>query len=405
VADLLVNEEDPEAAHNILDNQYLVVYERQEVIMGQRFSPTGALLQSPFEISDADGNRNPTVAYNLQTQSYIVAWEDDEGGQVDVWAISVAGTHQTAGDQFLSPPYAVTNDAKDQTDPNIACNAHDSSCLIVFEYHRTTSFNEINAERVEVAPTAITSGGGLILVGFDDFYSHESPDVVWGEGENNYLVTWVREDAGIGTIWYARIYDTDQGLSSEFMTSSAALWSSLSNDQRNPDAAYEPNSGEYLVVFDYDDTTDRDIWGVRVPGSSGVIENSDVFDIIGISSHSERDPAVAHFGGVFPSYNGASSEPKLMVAYKQYQSPSQVYQLRVYTIELVTANAVFIYDGSEIETYDAADAILDDIFLVGSWGNDRVYAFWDLKQVATNQYDVYAFGLNTEYAFLPLIIN
>ena len=404
VADLLVNEEAPEAAHNILDDEFLVVYERQGVIIGQRMSSSGELLYDPFSISDSGGNEHPSVAFNPLTQSYVVAWEDDEGGQVDIWAISVAGTHQSVGDQFFSTPYAVTNSTTDQTRPSIACNMTDSSCLIVYEYHQTSSFYEIHAARVSVGATTISSDGAMFfLIAFNDFISHEDPDVVWGDDEGNYLVTWVREDGGIGAIWYARIYDTDQGLSSEIMTSPAALWPGLSNDQLNQDAAYDPSQGEYLVVFEYDAISNKDIWGVRVPGSSGSIAVSDLMQIT-TSSDFEVRPSVAHFNGVFPTYDGASAVPKFMIAYMTYQSVGNEYRLTLRSVVL-EESAWYLYDEGVSESYDAADAYLRDSFLVGSWGNERVYVFWEVKNILQNHYDIYALGLNSELAFLPLIIK
>ena len=398
VADLLVNEEDPEAAHNILDDEYLVVYERQGVIIGQRMSALGKLLQAPFEISDSAGNKNPTVAYNLSTESYVVAWEDED----DIWAISVAGTYQDVGDQFYSPPFPVDSSSNAQMNPSIACNINDSSCLIVYEYYDPFLSFEIMAERVEVKADEISSIDDFLIV-FEDFVDHERPDVVWGEGAGSYLVTWIREDGGDESVWYARIYDTDQGLSSEILTSPDSLWPGLSNNQRNQDAAYEPNTGDYLVVFDHDSGSNADIWGVRVPGSSG---SPGVFDLIQIaySGDSETMPAVAHFGGVYPTYDGAAAPAKLMVAYKQYDSLANAYYLQLRSVVLENSG-FYLYDEGTVDTYDASDTLLEDIYLVGSWGDNHLYVIWEAKLLAANHYNIYALGLNTEYVFLPLIVK
>jgi len=404
VADLLVNEEEPEAAYNILDDEYLVVYERQGVIIGQRLSPSGELVQDAFEISDSAGNKHPSVAYNLSTQSYVVAWEDEESGDINIWARSVAGIHQTIGDQFYSPPYDVTSSTTDQTNPSIACNINESSCLVVFEYHRTASYYEIHAERVNVGVSPIVSDGDTIVIEFEDFISHENPDVVWGEAEGNFLVTWIREDAGVGDVWFARVYDTEQGnFADEFVTSSSVLYSGFSNDQRNQEAAYEPNTGEYLVVFDYDSGPNNDIWGIRVPGSSGSPVVSDLLQIA-YSSNSETRPSVAHFGGVFPTYDGAAAPPKLMIAYREYDSLADAYYLQLRSVVLENGDT-FVYDEGTVETYDGSEAFLEDSFLVGSWGDNQVFVIWEVDWDATNHYDIYALGLNSESVYLPFIIN
>ena len=400
VADLLVNEEDPEAAHNILDDEYLVVYERQGVIIGQRMSASGELLELPFEISDSGGNKTPTVAYNESSDSYVVVWEDED----DLWAISVAGTYQEVGDQFYSPPYPIKTSANAQRNPSIACNMYDSSCLIVFEYHDPFSSIEIMAERVDVENDKISYIKGF-QVESEDFVDHERPDVVWGERDDNYLVTWIREDGGDESIWYARIYDTDQGLSSEILTSPASLWPGLSNNQRNQDAAYDPNTGDYLVVFDHFSGSSTDIWGVRVPGDSG---SPGVFDLLQIaySDDPESMPAVAHVGGVFPKFNGASAVSKLMVSYKQYNSGGNAYTLQLKSIDLEN-NAWFLYDEGTVKIYDAGEANIYDSFLVGSWGSNRVFLFWEVKWDPSNKnnYDIFALGLNQAYVYLPLIVK
>jgi hypothetical protein len=413
VADSFYLEENPGIAHNIRDNEYLIVYEEEGEIIGVRMRPDGAIYGTQLTISGGGGgSKNPEVSYNHYTKTYVVVWQyEDTTGDIGIRGRTILGTHQNTGGQFDTFPTVVQDSAEDESHPDIACNALDSTCLVVYEYHYSATDHDIYAQRMAVGSGSFSQDqAGFVIqnLGVNEYH----PVVAWGEPEDNFLVTWVVDDTseGINRIYFAHIFETHQGggSTSEFETLPAAListGSSYSRDQSNQDIAYSPAHREYLIVFEFNATLlgiDIDIYGQRIPGASSFI-SGDPFWIGGLANP-ESNPSVAHIGGRYPTHNFATHPEVFMVAYVTYDPTDDTEKL---FLQNVRAGSSDVIDFPTL--VDEAPGIYEeihDVALAGSWMSNPIFAVWEFKTIGPpDDFNLYANGYWPFAAFIPIVVN
>ncbi len=415
IADTFYYEEDPDAAHNIRDDEYLIVYEQEGEIKGQRMLPDGSLYGGQMTLSGGSGgSKYPAVSYNHFTKTFLVVWQhEDPTGDIGIRGRTVFGAHQSSGGQFDTTVQQIQDSTEDESHPDVACNSLDSTCLVVYEYHYSSSDHDIFGQRMAMAAGSLTTDGvGFTIQNLSD--NEHNPVVVWGEGEDNFLVTWTRDDAseGYSRIFFAHVFDTHQGgggPSSEFNTLPTAMIpaaSPYSREQYGQDAAYSPAHGEYLVAFVYDATvvgTNFDIFGQYIPGAT----NSFPVDVFWIGGYTnpEYDPSVTHIGGAYPTHNFAAHPEIFMVSFTSFDPTNNTEKLYIQNVQ-EGANDLIGFETLAAKS-PTGDETIEDHIVVGSWTSRPVFLIWETHFTGgiPFDYDLYANRFWPFGIFLPQIVR
>ncbi len=323
----------PAVAYNSTDNQYLVVWSGSDDVVGeyeiwgQRVNAaTGSQLGVDFQISfmgpadDPDYDaEDPDVAYNSQTNEYLVVWSADHyaDGDFEIWGRRVnASTGDLLGSMArvsvmgpgVDPDY-------DATDPAVVYNSTDNQYLVVWEGDDDTAplvNNELEiwarrlsatAEMIDTDIRRMSDMGGS----GDANYDARDPDVAYNSTDNQYLIVWEGDDTATGLvndefeIWGQRLYATLDGVgSNDFRISDMGGSGNADLDALDPAVAYNPINNQYLVVWEGDDYTaeEYDIYGQRLTATGGGVGSNDfVVSNPGSGPNADYDalnPAVAY---------------------------------------------------------------------------------------------------------------
>ncbi len=281
----------PAIAYNSVDGEYLAVWQDKRAgnldIWGQRLNLDGALLGSSFAICTNAGDQLfPTVAYNLDTNQYLVVWEDrradadiygqrvNANGSLDGAEIPIAGAGTTA-----------------RSRPRVAFNPISGEYLVVYAYEVSASDHDIRGRRVPAVGNPSTAEITGIATGATD---QNYPDVACRSmepGGGGYLVVWRETDGAQRDIKGRRLNQEGGSIGGlDICTEASSQWS--------PAVAYSPDDDRYLVVWpdDRDSATQgRNVYGRQVSGSGTL------YDEIAISTASSDQAAVAVTYGSGPA--------------------------------------------------------------------------------------------------------
>jgi hypothetical protein len=142
-----------------------------------------------------DPRRNPDVAYNRSRNEFLVAWEQESGGQWDVFARRVTGS----GVPLFPAPITIDSSANDQRNPAVAAiptAPNYGSYLVVYDREFSSSERDIYARKVNGDGTT-----GLITpisIPHEDEYA---PVIAGDETSQRYLAAWRREDYASPQSW------------------------------------------------------------------------------------------------------------------------------------------------------------------------------------------------------------
>jgi len=267
-----------DAVYNPMANEYLVVwrgdgetaFDGDFEIYGRRVSPDGTLLGERITISQmrpsssgAYTGFSPAVAYNAIDNEYLVVWTGDQsmlGGVVD-------GEYEIWGQRLDG-----------------------------------TTGVEIGANDFRISDMGGTG---------DPAYGAALPAVVHNSIDNEYLVVWSGDD-DVGGLVAQEMEIFGQRLdasgveigANDFRISDMGCTGDPAYDARSPAAAYNPVTGQYLVVWSGDDSegglvdNEREIFGQRLDPSGVELGENDfrISDMggSGDSSYSAFAPAVAY---------------------------------------------------------------------------------------------------------------
>jgi hypothetical protein len=260
--------------------EWLVVYQRNvsgdDQIRGKRVAADGTPTGDVVQICNDSGDQlYPDVAYNAYgNDQWLVVWEDHRAGATnyDVYGRRVDVDGNTLGDTF-----GISTAPDSQSYPAVASSSTSDGYLVVFPDFRT---NDISGQRV------LSSG---LLMGPDLTISaplgqQKQPAVAYNSTDTEFLVVWHDQRAGNWDIWGQRV-DLDGTL----LGGSFAICSNTS-PQLYPDVAYDLDTNQYLVVWE-DRRADFDIYGQRM-NADGSLEGAEI-PIAGAGTTARRQPRVA----------------------------------------------------------------------------------------------------------------
>ncbi|MGC9357488.1 MAG: hypothetical protein ACP5GX_06475, partial [Anaerolineae bacterium] len=339
----LDHQRQPSVAYNSTDTEYLVVWHDQRAgnfdIYAQRVDLDGSALSPGFAIcTGANAQLYPDVAYNLDTNQYLVVWEDrrtdadiygqrvNADGSLDGAEIPIAGAGGTArrrpkvafnpisGEYLVAYVYEVENNniqarrvpatgnpdtaviniatgTTDQNYPDVACRTMEpggGGYLVVW---RDTE----GAQR-DIKGQRLGQTGGLLEGTLDiciEGSSQWSPAVAYNPDNDRYLVIWPddRDDATQGRNIYGRQVGGAGLLYDEFVISTA------SGNQAPAAVTYGSGSESYVVVWEDTRNTTTDLYGQRVSGNGDLeITEADTNDLLYSGSGEQQAPALAWAG-------------------------------------------------------------------------------------------------------------
>ncbi len=261
-------------AYNSSANEYLALWQESQTgsepdLYTRRVLPDGTIVDSLLEISLAGGDQsNPTLAYNSQTNEYLVVWEDTRNGPPsDLYGQRLNGDGSLIGDSFIIASAAIT---RGHRAPALAYNSSDNNYLLVWNSYLT----DIEADELVygqiLAATGTVSGTAEIIS--DAGSEQANPTLAYDSSNNRFLVAW-QDGRGSSFDVYARLVGANgQPLGSELLIEDHG------NDQFVPKVAYTP--GQYLVAWRHHVDTDTfRVRGQRLT-AAGALEGT-IFNITG----------------------------------------------------------------------------------------------------------------------------
>jgi len=208
-------------------------------IYGQRVAWTGSLLWYEFGISAQPQNQDlPDVAFNADTQEYMVVWRDTHTGDI-------LGQRLSARGQPLEEPQVI-DDEGSHGNPTVAT---DGSFWVVS--YRDLALNEIESSIL------YDFGGVVTRWTIPDTAGSGYHKLVYSGPGNPYLRLWEHSDI------YGAIHDTWGLIAGPFVVSAGTVAMS------DPNAAWDPEHGRFLAVWDEYVGPDFGVWGRVVTTQGG----------------------------------------------------------------------------------------------------------------------------------------
>jgi hypothetical protein len=284
--------------YDLLGNIYAAVYSNEGVY---QTTHTVAECRDP-----AIGFSNPSVAYEASSGWFLVAYETFESipANIRVNAVSpITGA---------KPSWEWLTTTADWN-PSVACNPDNGSCLVVYETDWKTMIKGVH---YYLDSTGIIGNSGTPF-DLTDVNNVWFPNVAWGKGTGNYLVTYNWTD-GFGEDFpmFTHVHDVpisgNQWLhGNEYLIIPGSLGP---YGKYNYGVTYDPCTQYYVATFHYDWWglgTNYNLWAVAVHGQ--LPSTADPFPVA-------YSPANERFGAInFVTDDhltpACSSMDKLVIAY------------------------------------------------------------------------------------------
>ncbi len=291
----------PDVFYNPVHGGYLLLWHHRQpgrfAIKGRRISASGDPLGALFDIPSPNEGQQwiPGCAHNGAENEFLVAWEDMTTS--DILAQRIGGDGTALGGTITIAAWPESQWAP----PLVAFNSAQHEYLVVWD-----ALADADIYGQIVAADGTLRGQNLIisLAPGKQFAS----DAAYGQSSNEYLIVWTDERAipKRGSDIYAQRLSAD-GLviDGELIVSGASEW------QRDCRAAYDPEHGEYLMVW-WDGRSPEmanDIYGQRLSLAGAPLGPS-----LAISSapNDQRQPALAFAG----------SSDQMLIAWQDWKADS-----------------------------------------------------------------------------------
>ncbi len=285
---LTSSDQNPDVAYNSTNNEYLIVWRGTHSsygveIWGRRLDAAtlAELDATQFRISTMDGSGvHPSVAHNVTDNEYLVVWRGSMTGhggsevygqRLDAATGTEVGTDIRLSQMGPEGDNSYNVGAAAYGDPNVAYNSTDNNYLVVWDADDDTG-SLVDGE-FEIYGQLVSAAGAEI--GTDDLrlsdmstdgshYDAKTPDVAYNSRHNEYLVVWDGYDdsppappeaTGGTEIWGQRVAGATGAEvgTNDFNISDIGVSGEWFRYAEYPDVAYDPDKDRYLVVFRADD--------------------------------------------------------------------------------------------------------------------------------------------------------
>ena len=246
---------------------------------------TNSYLNAELQISNPTSPEcdryKPAIAYNWQHDEYLIVWHNAwPGGNSDIYARRVSGDGQ------LLSWFAVSAGSNDRLQPSVAYNADTDEYLVVWMYNASGDGTTYDIWGRTVAWNGAYQDPEFQIITFTN-RTFWTPHVVWNGLHNEYLVVWNAYNATTfqPTDIAHAILDKDGNKVYGTIISSVDM-------PHYSDVTYNIATDEYLVVWRYLNGANGNIRAARVSATDGVIVNPPGVFVISSASDDEQYPAV-----------------------------------------------------------------------------------------------------------------
>jgi hypothetical protein len=363
----------PSVAYNLQGNEYLVVWQGYDRvtgvnIYGQRLSASGSPVGGAFAISEAAGAQVvPSVAYDASAGQYWVVWTDARAGQdMDIYARRLSATGTWLGSEIvvnMGSPVAFAG--------RVACGG--GYCAITWASQPGDGNSHILIRGFN--PDGSASTPPLLLSPVSG--SGTEPDVCYNPEDGHFLTVWAQLQGGTG-------YDVKAFRLSKELYNLGQTTIFAPGDQWVPRVAYSGAADRYLIVWqDNRSGQSWDIYGQFV-GRNG----------------STLGAALPLFAGTFadrkPSVAGHDGASQFMIVFERDPDGSDNPQIYASTI---TGSGTVSSAFAVRHWYNAREA---PAIAHGSGTDDYMVAWTDIG-LATQE-DIQAQRVRSDHTLLGELI-
>jgi len=308
------DDESPAVAYNPAANQYLVAWAREWSIYGQIVAADGTkagpafLIQGPGAISDC---HSPAVAYNSDADEYLVVWTDWRDfatRREDIYGRRVAADGTPVGaDSRIGGAEAAARD----TQPAVAYNPDRGEYFVVWQDGRSYNDRKEDIYGRRVAADGTPRGKDRRISGPRATAEEWFPAVAYNPASGQYLVVWQdwRKAATRGwDVYGRRLAGTGAPAAPDFRISGLGARA----DDVHPSLALNSGDDSYLVVWaDWRLGAARgaDVFGKALPATGAAIGSD--FRISGPKATADENWPVA-------AYNAEADE--FLVVWEDYRN-------------------------------------------------------------------------------------
>ena len=319
---------------------------------------SGSPIGSSFLIADQPiDTARPAVAYNSQRQEYLVVWWNDRAGCDDIY-----GQRVSKGGALLGPHFSIAAGCPgERSVPDVAYNSQANEYLVVWQLYSTPTYSVLGQR---VSATGGLTGGTVHISDGTSILGYYSPAIAYASTENKYLVVFEIYD------YTPKLY----GIEAQALNSDGSAWGGyfivggfwVTNLlSMKPDLAYNQMRNEFLVVWQQDAATLRDIAGRRVKMAGGAATLGADFWIYQDASGDDLNPAVA----AVPR----PPDGQYLVVWEHYTTSGDVWAQRVAGEGTLEGTAFSVYSSTG---YDSSPAVAgnerDQQYLV-TWSSELGY--------------------------------
>ncbi len=277
-------ERQPAVAYDAHHGVYLVVWAQQLSlaqeeywdIYGRRVGGDGTLLGSALALCTASGDQTaPAVAYNAQTGSFLVTWQDARAGDAaDVYARAVEGGSGDLGEEFL-----VYAGEEYQYVPAVAANGAEGEYLVVWQEGEG---GDIYGQRTVTEST--TGEAFTVTVASGD---QQAPALAYDPAGGAYLVVWAHDNGSDDDVHGRRVGSEGNLLGSEITVASGAV------EQRYPAVAANGAGGGWTVAWE-EGATNSDLHARHLAGPGEALGEEET---LSAAANAQERPALSYDSG------------------------------------------------------------------------------------------------------------
>jgi hypothetical protein len=311
----------PAIAFNRHTNEYLVTWQNQPdadsstwYIFGRKTNEIGSPAGSPFAVSESDAFAHvaPDVAYHDGNQEYIVVWEYVETeADHDISARRLSSSGSVIGEEV-----SISSLSNKEREPVIEANTSNDEYLVVWSQQigsDETGWGQITARRLN-ATGAPTGASISIGIGFND---QRQPALAYDSQRNRFLIVWQEQSASGDFDIMGQLIDG----SGDLIGSAIEIVGDVA-DQLVPQVAYNPDTQQYLVVWEDHRRDGEGAWDIKGHrlNSDGVLVGA-LLSITDSSLHHRLNPDVTYKSG---------AKEYMVVWENEFQSSDHdIYQRRI----------------------------------------------------------------------------
>ena len=257
-------------------NEFLVAWDRDEVVYTRRLAADGTPLTGEVPISGIhDDIESESIAWNSRAGEYLVAWKSDGGAATDrMYGRRVSGSGVAIDASEFEVAGGDTITANDAT--GLAYNETSDEYLAIYRGTTPTDGYEVYAQRLRGADAARVGSPDVQISSMGSgspSFQVSPPSVVWNPVLNQYLVAWSGNDnAAAGQEVYGQLLAADgtQIGSNDFRISDMGPEGDSAYGANRPRLLYNPNADEYFVSWHGEDNEgglvdgEQEVFGQRL---------------------------------------------------------------------------------------------------------------------------------------------